>query len=413
MISKSDIEFGKLVVQNNFLSHQQLEEIMDELREVHLLKGKGPKLSQFLVEKEILPPKVASSLELAVKRIQRDKEKQEFQIKGYELIKKIGQGGLGVVFKARQISMNRLVALKILHKKWIQDEEFRKRFLVEARIVGKLSHQNLIKVFDVGKEDWKYYFSMEFIDGETVEDIIERKDKLDPLEAVEITIQILRALKYVSSHNIVHCDIKPGNILMTKDNIAKLGDFGFVKTTFDIEPAEEGTVLGTPDYISPEQALGKEVDFRSDIYSLGASLYHMLSGSPPYHGTVSVVMEKHIRESPPPLENTCPDLPEILTHIVNKMMAKNRNHRYQNFDELFEDLEKARLELTGEKEDHLKLRSKSTLYNVLQFEKDRIKKHVASTLELEETLKRYKILLWVCFIYMLITTVLLILLLTG
>lgn len=404
MISKGDIEFGKLVVQNGFINSEQLEESIDELRKLYLTDGYAPSLADYLVQKKYLDRRTASSLVLANKRLSRDREKDEFQIKGYELIRKIGQGGLGVVFKARQITMNRLVALKILHKRWITDEEFRKRFLVEARIVGKLSHQNLIKVFDVGKEEWKYYFSMEFIDGETVEDKIDRDGRMDPMEAVDITIQILRALKYISSHNIVHCDIKPGNILVTRDSIAKLGDFGFVKTSIEIEPAEEGTVLGTPDYISPEQAMGKEVDHRSDIYSLGASLYHMLTGAPPYQGSVSTVMEKHIRSSPPSIREVASDLPDYICQIVEKMMAKQKNQRYQKFEDIFEDIEAAKINLAGGGNiDELQTRSKSTLYNVIRFEKNKAMKHLASTLELEQQLSRYRTLLWISLGYIIIS----------
>ncbi|HVY60051.1 MAG TPA: serine/threonine-protein kinase, partial [Planctomycetota bacterium] len=268
--SQKEQGLSKLAIRNGFLTAAQVEELFAALAERRKDSQDGITFEDLAVERGMMTSQQASAVALAYQRLVKDAEKQKWSIPGYEIFAKIGEGGLGVVFKARQVSMNRVVALKILHKRWLNDEEFKQRFLIEARLVGKLSHQNLIKVFDVGKHDWKYYFSMEFVEGETVEELIEREGPLDAIRAVDITLQILRAIKYLSRYDIVHCDIKPSNILMTKDGCAKLGDFGFVKSNLEIAETEEGSVLGTPDYISPEQAMGsKNIDFRSDIYSLG------------------------------------------------------------------------------------------------------------------------------------------------
>jgi serine/threonine-protein kinase len=335
----------------------------------------------------------ASAVVLAYQRLIKDTEKKKWAIPGYEIFGKIGEGGLGVVFKARQISMNRIVALKILHKRWLNDEEFKQRFLVEARLVGKLSHQNLIKVFDVGKYEWKYYFSMEFIEGETLEELIEREGPLDILRAAEVTLQILRAIKYLSRYEIVHCDIKPSNILLTKDGVAKLGDFGFVRSNLEIATTEEGSVLGTPDYISPEQAMGeKTIDFRADIYSLGVTLYHMVAKRPPYEGSVSMVMRQHIKGELPSPRLYNPEVPEGVCRIIEKMCARKPEDRYQSCDDIFEDLELVKLkEKTGRDYDI----EKTELVSVLQLEKAKSLEQQIEKLEVAERLRRMTILFWV------------------
>jgi len=241
--------------------------------------------------------------------------------------------------------MGRIVALKVLHEKWATDDEFRKRFLVEARLVGRLNHQNLIQVFDVGRYKNTLFYSMEFVDGETVDDMIERSGKIPLPETIEIVFGITRALQYLHTKGIVHRDVKPGNIMVTRSGVAKLGDFGFVKSSLDSVLSTEGEVLGTPDYISPEAALGeKNLDFRSDIYSLGATIYHMLSGRPPFGGSGSTVMEAHIKDKAPSLQLLCPDLPPCAIRLVEKMMQKEREDRHSSFAELFEELEMVRLE---------------------------------------------------------------------
>src|SRR5690606_9103917 len=171
----------------------------------------------------------------------------------------------------------------------------------------------------------------------------EREGPLDVVRAVDMTLQILRGIRYISRFDIVHCDIKPSNILLTTDGVAKLGDFGFVKSNIAIEVTEEGSVLGTPDYISPERAMGKEVDFRADIYSLGITLYHRLAKAPPFAGTVATIMRAHIREKLPSLRDLNPPVPESLVRVINKMTAKDPGDRYTEFEELFKDLESDKL----------------------------------------------------------------------
>ena len=394
-VNQKEQGLSKLAVRNGFLSATQVEELFGILNERRKDSSSGDGLSfeDVAIEKGYMTSQQASAVALAYQRLVKDAEKQKWAIPGYEIFGKVGEGGLGVVLKARQISMNRIVALKVLHKRWLNDEEFKQRFLVEARLVGKLSHQNLIKVFDVGKHDWKYYFSMEFVEGETLEELIEREGPLDALRAVDITLQILRAIKYLARYDIVHCDIKPSNILLTKDQCAKLGDFGFVKSNLEIAETEEGSVLGTPDYISPEQAQGlKNIDFRSDLYSLGVTLYHMVVKKPPYEGSVSTVMRKHIKGELPSPKLHNPNVPDALCRIIERMCAKEPVDRYATCDELFEDLELVKLkEKTGRNLDV----EKSELVSVLQLEKAKSLESQIEKIEVTERLRRMTTLFWI------------------
>lgn len=347
--SEQELDFITVAIAHKLLTHEEAEEAQ-HIQEQEVAEGKDRRpIEEILLERGILTKEEVWAVHKAQDRLTRDAKGGGKKIGGYEILGLLGEGGLGVVYKARQISMNRIVALKVLHEKWVNDDEFRKRFLLEARLVGRLSHPNLIQVFDIGRHRNTFFYSMEFVDGETVESILDREGALDPLRAVEIVLQIARALQYLAEHKIVHRDVKPGNIMVTRSGIAKLGDFGFVQSSLDSVLSPAGEVLGTPDYISPEASLGeKDLDYRSDLYSLGASFYHMLGGEPPFRGTASEVMDAHIHKEPTPLEEIRPMLPRKAIAIVEKLMAKKREERYSQFVELFEDLEQLRAELLAE-----------------------------------------------------------------
>ena len=277
----------------------------------------------------MIDPKTADRLTKAINRIVRDERaKSEMglshkQIGGYKIIRRIGEGGMGEVYLAEQLNMHRQVALKVLHDQWVGDEEFRKRFLLEARAAGKLSHQNLIQVYDVGKYQGKYYFAMEFVDGVTAEDLMQHEGPLEIEKVLDIALQTSQAMRYLSAQDIVHRDIKPANIMLTKEGIVKLGDFGFIQSVYDVELMQEGTTLGTPDYISPEQARGeRNLDVRSDIYSLGASIYHFLTNCHFYEGSCSKVMRDHIDAEPPPLDKTLHHVSAEMRRVMGRMLAK-------------------------------------------------------------------------------------------
>jgi serine/threonine protein kinase len=367
-----DFRYGQLAIEGRLITPDQFDTAMDRVRE-----SKKP-LADILVADGTIDATTADRLTKALRRIVRDERAKSEggmlvnkQIGGYKLVRRIGEGGMGEVYLAEQLTMHRTVALKILHNKWADDEEFRKRFLLEARAAGKLNHQNLIQVYDVNKYQGKYYFSMEFIDGVTVEDLIRHEGALPVEKVIDICMQVCQALKYLANHNIVHRDIKPANIMVTKDGTVKLGDFGFIQSVWDAELMQEGTTIGTPDYISPEQARGeRNLDVRSDIYSLGASLFHMLTGKTLFQGSCSKVMRDHIETEPPKLEDLRKDLPKDLKRMLGKMTAKQPIDRYQTPDEVIKDLDLLKIDVAHK--DGAIPSSRSQILNVITAEKERI-----------------------------------------
>ena len=341
-----ELDFATLAIAHRVLTREQVETAQKSLERENK-PGKPPRiLEEYLLEKGVLRSNQVWAVYKARERLLRDARSKGERIGGYEVIAKVGEGGLGVVYKARQLSMGRLVALKVLHERWVGDDEFRKRFLVEARLVGRLSHPNLVQVIDVGRHRNTLFYSMEFVDGETVEARLDREGRLAPLAAFRIAIQVAKALQYLHQRKIVHRDVKPGNIMLTRAGVAKLGDFGFVMSSLESVLSTDGEVLGTPDYISPEAAQGeRKLDFRSDLYSLGATLYHMLGGRPPFGGGASDVMEAHVKTDPEPLGNLQPELPARVLGLVERLMRKKPDDRYRLFDELMADLETLRYEL--------------------------------------------------------------------
>jgi len=393
-----DFRYGQLAIEGRLISPDQFDTAMDKVKET-----KRP-LAEVLVADAVIDATTAERLTKALRRIVRDERAKseggmlvKKQIGGYKLIRRIGEGGMGEVYLAEQLTMHRTVALKILHGKWADDEEFRKRFLLEARAAGKLSHQNLIQVFDVNKYQGLYYFSMEYIDGVTVDDLIRHEGPLNVEKIIDLIMQVCQALKYLQVHDIVHRDIKPANIMVTKDGQVKLGDFGFIQSVFDAELMQEGTTIGTPDYISPEQARGeRNLDVRSDIYSLGATLFHMLTGKTLFSGSCSKVMRDHIETVPPKIEDLRKDLPKDLVRIVRKMMEKLPIDRYQSPDEIIKDLEMLKIDVAADGGQIPT--SRSQILNVITAEKERISE-LQSTLEAAQhrilTLKAMAIAGWV------------------
>ncbi len=263
------------------------------------------------------------------------------QIPGYQLMEKLGQGAMGVVFKARQVSMNRLVAVKVLHSRWAKKAEFLERFQTEARLAARLSHNNIVQAIDVGSAGPLHYFVMELIEGENLKTRLD-EEILDEKEAIEIVLQIAQALQHAHRRGLIHRDVKPANIVLTEDGIAKLSDLGLARETEDEDRAEQekGVAMGTPFYISPEQIYGDvDVDVRADIYSLGGTLYHMVTGQPPYpYKTIDEVIDAHLHEELTPPDELQEDLSAGLSEVVGMMMAKDREDRYQTPDDLILDL---------------------------------------------------------------------------
>lgn len=265
------------------------------------------------------------------------------QIPGYQLVEKLGQGSMGVVYKARQLSMNRLVAVKVLHNRFAANPDFMKRLMREAQLAAKLSHNNSIQAIDVGAAGNIHYFVMEYVEGTTIKEEQEKGKIYSEREALEITLQIARALQHAHQRGLIHRDVKPANIVLTLERVAKLADIGMARETDDeaLARAEKGMTIGTPYYMAPEQIRGREdVDVRADIYSLGATLYHMVTGQPPYPGTkVDAVLKAHLEDELVPPDHLNTSLSSGLGEVVEFMMAKKRRKRYQSMDDVILDLE--------------------------------------------------------------------------
>jgi serine/threonine-protein kinase len=266
------------------------------------------------------------------------------QIPGYEILEKLGQGSMGTVFKARQLSMNRLVAIKTLSNKLaLKDPEFLERFKREAHIAAKLSHNNIVQAIDVGSAGDIHYFVMEYVEGTTIKQEIEKGKVYEEKEAVDIVLQIAQALAHAHRRKLIHRDIKPANIILTPDGIAKLADLGMARGTADSAQAkaEKGLTIGTPYYMAPEQIHGREdVDSRADMYSLGATFYHMVTGQPPFPGKkIDAVLNDHLKKELTPPDHLNTALSAGLGEVVEFMMAKKRSQRYRTPDDLVIDLE--------------------------------------------------------------------------
>jgi serine/threonine-protein kinase len=269
---------------------------------------------------------------------------RKLEIPGYLLLDKIGKGSMGIVYKAKQSSVDRIVAIKILLDTLAQNKEFIKRFDREAKIAAKLSHNNIVNAIDAGEVGGHHFFVMEYVEGETIKDMIERGKIFDEKVALKIVIAVAEALKHAHQRGLIHRDVKPENVILTKDGNVKLADLGLARPTADEKwaMAEAGMAIGTPFYISPEQVRGQvDVDIRGDIYGLGATLYHMVTGKPPYDGeTPNEVMKKHVDKNCPlvPPDHLNTRLSSGLGEVVETMMAKNRDDRYRNPDDLILDL---------------------------------------------------------------------------
>lgn len=259
----------------------------------------------------------------------------------YELLEKIGEGGMAEVYKAKCHSLNRFVAVKILKAEYSSDKDFVEKFKREATAAASLSDNNIVTIYDVGTEDGINYIVMEYVKGKTLKDIIREKRRLSDEETVEVAIQIAKALSCAHKNNIIHRDIKPHNIMVTEDGTVKVTDFGIAKASNSVTITNTSKVLGSAHYFSPEQAKGSYVDFRTDIYSLGIVIYEMITGRVPFNADspVSVAL-KHIQEAPVPPKDINSSIPNSLNNLILKAIEKEPIKRYQSIKEMLSDLEK-------------------------------------------------------------------------
>lgn len=268
----------------------------------------------------------------------------------YQVMRKLGRGGMADVYAARQLSLGRDVALKVLRSDYARDKDYVQRFRREARAAAKLNHPNIVQVFDVGSIDSFHYISQELIDGENLRQTLDRQGVIGLEGAIEVLVGVAAALEVAAEAGITHRDIKPENVMRSARGIIKVADFGLARLGADVDATrsnltQAGLTLGTPRYMSPEQVQGKPVDVRSDLYSLGVTMYHLLAGRPPFEADDPLALAlMHLHETPQPLDRARdrtdasgnPDLPEWLIAVVTRLMNKLPQDRFQSPTELLD-----------------------------------------------------------------------------
>ncbi|MDB5173120.1 MAG: pknB [Phycisphaerales bacterium] len=339
-----DTEVGKTIVDTGLATQAEVEYCREQQKQSSDPNQRS--LADLLVENGFITPNQA-------KRIgRRVEESQKSQIPGYHLISKVGKGAMASVYKARQISLDRIVAIKVLPRRMGDSKEFVERFYYEGKAAAKLSHNNIVQAIDVGSTaDGIHYFVMEFIEGRTLYDIMQPPPvgegrNFGEAEALDIMIQMADALAHAHQRGLIHRDVKPKNIILTPEGVAKLTDLGLARAMADTNVAESeaGRAYGTPYYISPEQIRGDvDIDFRADIYSLGATMYHLTTGRPPFEAdSPTAVMHKHLKTPLKPPDHINTALSAGVGEIIEVAMAKNREDRYARTEDMLEDLRAVR-----------------------------------------------------------------------
>lgn len=279
-----------------------------------------------------------------MREIPDNEERQK--IGGYEIISIVAKGGMGVIHKGYDNILNRHLAIKVLSGEFANDSDAIKRFEREGKAITKVRHKNVATIFGFGKTDENLpYLIMELVDGPTFADLIKEKIQFPYSRWCDLFIQICEGLRAAYRQDIVHRDIKPGNIMLNHDDVVKIVDFGLARIIReDTYKSTQGAVVGTPRYMSPEQALGRPTDHRSDIYSLGATLYHILASQPPFEADTTVaLMMKHTSAPLPPIYLVNPKVPQDLCEVIHKMLAKDVNERYQDYDEIIDALKNVKI----------------------------------------------------------------------
>jgi serine/threonine-protein kinase len=335
-----DTVFGRMVVERGLCTDDELRRSLEELETRR--KIKPVILKDLMVELDFITASQAERLKTSLKESKAAVKK----IPGYKIQGKLGAGAMAVVYKAKQLSLNRSVAIKVLPKRFSENPEYVERFYKEGQAAGSLNHPNIVQAIDVGEAGGYHYFVMEYVEGKTISDDLVAGKIFSEAEALEIIIQVANALAHAHACSLIHRDVKPKNIMISSSGVVKLADMGLARATTDIEAAqsEAGKAYGTPYYIAPEQIRGKiDIDGRADIYGLGATLYHMLTGRVPFMAEDSAdVMRKHLREKLVPPDHINTSLSAGVSEVVEIMMAKRKEDRYHDVEELLADLEALR-----------------------------------------------------------------------
>jgi serine/threonine-protein kinase len=335
-----DTIFGKMAIEQGLCTDEELHHSLEQL---HSRRRASPvMLRDLMVELGYITETQAERLKTAIK----ESKAAAHQIPGYKILGKLGAGAMAIVYKARQLSLDRTVAIKVLPKRFTENPEYVERFYKEGQAAAKLNHNNIVQAYDVGEAGGYHYFVMEYVEGKTLYDDLSAGKIFAEDEALDIIIQVAHALAHAHARGLIHRDVKPKNIMIDAAGVVKLADMGLARATTDIEAAqtEAGKAYGTPYYIAPEQIRGEvDIDGRADIYSLGATFYHLVTGRVPFMADDPTdVMKKHLREQLIPPDHINTSLSAGVSEVIEIMMAKHKDDRYTSVEELLTDLEAVR-----------------------------------------------------------------------
>ncbi len=332
-----DTLVGRLVIEQGLATQEEVKHCLEIRRSGEEEDESNQSLMHLLVAREYV-----TNRQLARLREILEAEREGQKIPGYKILGELGAGAMAKVYKAKQLRLNREVAIKVLPKKYSQNVQFIERFYAEGRAAAQLNHPNIVQAFDVDSTGETYFLVMEYVAGRTVHDDIQEHKRYPEAEAIDIVIQVAEALEHAHAKGLIHRDVKPKNIMISREGVVKLADMGLARAVSDKEAAEaeKGKAFGTPYYISPEQIRG-EVDIGppADIYSLGATLYHMVTGSVPYEGkNPSAVMHKHLKGELAAPDHVNPKLSAGISEVIEMMMARSARKRYRGCTDLLVDL---------------------------------------------------------------------------
>jgi serine/threonine-protein kinase len=384
-----DSIFGKMVIDQGYCTEEELAYCKKQIKDRP--KDEPVTLEQLLISNRFITPNQAKRLKQVSKESTRETKDVAEQIPGYKILGKLGAGAMAIVYKARQLSLDRIVAIKILPRRFSENQDYVRRFYKEGKAAAKLNHNNIVGAYDVGEAGGYHYFVMEYVEGKTLYEDISKGKIFSEQEAIDVITQVANALAHAHARGLIHRDVKPKNIMINPAGIVKLADLGLARDASDIEMAksEAGKAFGTPYYISPEQIRGEmDLDARGDIYSLGATFYNMVTGRVPFEAsTPSEVMKKHLREPLIPPDHINTSLSAGISEVIEMMMAKKKEDRYPSAEELLADLNAVR-----RGEPPLRARRKFNLDDLQDLQDGQFIDTQVSVYHDEALISRYKVL---------------------
>ena len=270
------------------------------------------------------------------------------RIDHFQIERLLGKGGMGAVYLAEDINLGRKVAIKVLPPALVAEEGYRERFYREARAAARVQHPNIVGIYHLGETGGLPYFAMEYVEGTPLDEVLRERGAMAPSLAVGLVLQVLQGLAHAQHQGVIHRDLKPANLVLGKDRRVRILDFGLARAEGSKSLTQTGAVMGTPDFMAPEQGLGKKVTMTADVYAVGVILFQFLTGRLPFVGDSALeVMMAHVQQPPPPLEQILPHLPRALTRVISRCLEKDPAARYQDYAELTEDLQRAHPDLEG------------------------------------------------------------------